>query len=115
MIERLKKYTVPLLFLIFAIAFPAIAQGQTLENPLVTSDIRVIIGRVIKALLGISGAVALLMFVWGGFQWLISGGSPDKIKKGKDTLLWAALGLVIIFTSYTIVTAVITAITSGTV
>jgi len=68
-----------------------------------------LIGRIIKAVLGVVGALALAMFVFGGFTWLTSGGSPDKIKKGKDILMWAVIGLIIIFTSYTLVDFILTA------
>jgi len=50
------------------------------------------------------------MFVYGGLIWLTSGGTPDKIKKGMDVLLWAAIGLVVIFASYTLVDFVFTAL-----
>lgn len=97
---------------------PLIVFGATLENPLGSgsdaADFRVIIGRVIQAMLGLSGTLALLMFVWGGMQWMISGGFPEKIKKGKDTLIWATIGLVVIFTAYTLVSTLIQAITTGT-
>lgn len=86
-----------------------------LQNPLGTTSINSVIGTLIKALLGISGSVALLMFVWGGFQWLISAGNPDRIKKGKETLIWAAIGLAVIFGAYALVNAVIKALESGTV
>lgn len=62
-----------------------------------------LIGRIIKTALGIVGALALAMFIYGGFTWLTSGGSTDKIKKGKDVLMWATIGLVVIFASYTLV------------
>lgn len=62
-----------------------------------------LIGRIIKTVLGIVGALALAMFIYGGLTWLTSGGSPDKIKKGKDILMWAVIGLVVIFSSYTLV------------
>ena len=93
---------------------PLIVFGAKLENPLGESDLRIIIGRVIQALLGLSGTLALLMFVWGGIQWMTSGGVAEKIKKGKDTLIWATIGLVVIFTAYTLVSTLIEAITSGT-
>ncbi|MEK7072915.1 MAG: pilin [Patescibacteria group bacterium] len=90
------------------------AAAPTLPNPLGgTTDIRSIIGRVISAALGISGSIALLMFVWGGLQWLTSGGSPERIKKGKDTIVWAVLGLVLIFGSYAILNFVLGAILSA--
>lgn len=100
---------------LLAAAFPVVAYAQTLYNPLGETDLRVIAGRVIKALLGLSGALALVMFVWGGFEFMTSQGDSAKIKKGKDTLVWAALGLVLIFSAYTLVTAVVNALTTGAV
>ncbi len=68
-----------------------------------------LIGRIIKTVLGVVGALALAMFVFGGFTWLTSAGSADKIKKGKDILIWATIGLIVIFTSYTLVDFILTA------
>ncbi len=48
-------------------------------------------------ILGIVGSLALLMFVWGGFQWLISGGSEKRITAGTTTLKNAVIGLLIVF------------------
>lgn len=97
-------------------AAPTAAPVATeLQNPLGVTDINLFIGKVINAVLGLSGAVALVMFVWGGVQWLISGGSADKIKQAKSTLVSAAIGIVILFTSYTLVNAIIQALASGTV
>lgn len=70
-----------------------------------------IIGRAIKTVLGIIGAIALLMFVYGGLMWMTSGGSPEKIKKAQTTLVWAVLGLVVIFASYTLVDFIIERLT----
>ena len=98
------------------LAAPMTAFAQTvLEDPLSSGgDLRIVIGRVIRAALGLSGAIALCMFVYGGFQWLTSGGSPEKVKSGKSTLTWAVIGLVVIFTAYTLVATLITALTQGT-
>ncbi|MFH1315054.1 MAG: pilin [Candidatus Uhrbacteria bacterium] len=85
-----------------------------LTNPLGDVSIPVIIGRVISAALGLSGSAALLMFVYGGFLWLTSGGSKERIDKGKKTLVWAIIGIVVIFAAYVIVDNLILAITSGT-
>lgn len=84
-----------------------------LENPLgggtgITSVPR-LIGNIIKTILTIVGALALGMFVYGGFTWMTSGGSSEKIQKGKNILIWAVIGLVIIFSSYTLVDFVLTA------
>ena len=89
-------------------AGPVFAQ---LINPLGSqTTIGTLIGRIIKALLGLSGALALLIFVYGGFMWLISAGDPKKVQKGKDSFVWATIGLVVIFTAYTAVDFVIKAL-----
>jgi len=89
------------------------SSGTSLDNPIGVDDPRDIIGNVIKAVLGIVGSLALLMFIYGGFLWVTSAGNDEKIKKGKDILLWASFGLAVIFMSYALVNFVIEAITSG--
>ena len=37
--------------------------------------------------------VSILMFVYAGFLFMTSSGSPEKIKKAKEVLLFAVLGL----------------------
>jgi len=56
-----------------------------------------------KMILGVSGAVTLLFFVYGGFMMLISGGSQERVTKGKQIITGSIIGLVIIFTSYSII------------
>lgn len=68
-----------------------------------------LIGKAIKTVLGILGAVALLIFVYGGFVWMTSGGSPEKIKTARMTLVWAVLGMAVIFLSYAAVDFVLKA------
>lgn len=70
-----------------------------------------LIGRVIKAALGVVGSIALAMFIWGGFLWMTAHGDSGQVTKGKDTMLWATLGLIVIFSAYTIVNFVIKGIT----
>jgi hypothetical protein len=57
-------------------------------------------------ILGIVGALTLLMFVYGGVTMIISGGSADKVKKGKDIIIGSGVGLMIVFGSYLIVSFV---------
>jgi len=87
--------------------------GSTqLYNPLgSTNSIQSVIGRAINSLLGIVGSLALLMFVYGGLMWMTSAGASDKVKKGKDIILWSAVGLVVIFSAYALTKFVITALT----
>lgn len=100
-----KRFTI---FCLLALV-PTLAFAASLENPLGTTSLYELIGRLIKALLGLSGAAALLMFVWGGFLWLTSRGESAQVTKGKDTLKWATFGLIVIFAAYMLVNLVITA------
>lgn len=54
-------------------------------------------------ILGLVGSLALLAFVYGGVVFLISGGSSEKVEKGKQILIGAVIGLVIVFASYMII------------
>ncbi|MDD5625640.1 MAG: pilin [Patescibacteria group bacterium] len=74
-----------------------------LPQPLGHRSPAVIIGDVLKYILGFVGVIALVMFVYGGFTWMTSGGSPDKIKTGKNAIVWAVIGMAFIFLSYAIV------------
>lgn len=92
------------------------AAGTNLENPLMINgvpvkDVPTLMGLIIKATLGLTGSVALLFFIYGGFLWLTAAGNPDKIKKGRGTLVWAAIGLAFIFLSYIIANFIIQALT----
>ncbi len=93
-------------------AYPVLA-ATALTNPLGQTSIPKIIGNIVKALLGLSGALALFVFVWSGVLMIIAAGNPEKIKKAKDSLIWATIGLVVIFTSYTLVATLITALSTG--
>lgn len=59
--------------------------------------------RAANLILGIVGSLALVMFIYGGFMFLISTGSADKIKQAKDIIIAAVIGLVIVFSSYMII------------
>lgn len=72
----------------------------SVTNPLNSNSIPGLIGNVISWLLKIIGALALALFFYGGFQWLTSAGNDKKVSAGKDTLFWAAVGLICVFLSY---------------
>jgi len=104
-------------FLFFSIFLPAFAGdsacpggGVCITNPLAAGGIdsfQTLIGRAINSILGVVGSLALVMFVYGGLLWMTSGGSNEQVKKGRDILIWATVGLVIIFSAYGLVRFVI--------
>ena len=73
------------------------------ESPESTMTLEMWIGQFINGFLSLFGALSFLMFVYGGFLWITSGGNSDKVKKGKDTIFWAIIAIVVIFSSYAII------------
>jgi hypothetical protein len=69
-----------------------------------------VVGRLVKESLKYIGAITLLIFLYGGFLWLTSGGNAEQVKSGADTVLWAVVGLFIIFSSYAILDLVLDAL-----
>lgn len=109
--SHMKKYRdIPTALVIFFTALPA--RAVELKNPLGTESVPKLINNIIDAVLGFTGAVALLMFIYGGLLWLTSRGAPDKVKKGRDVMVLAAVGLLIIFSSYGLVRFVFRAFSS---
>jgi len=84
-------------------------------NQLNEKDLPKIIGNLIKTALGVVGSIALAMFVYGGILWMtgstsVSGGATKKdILKAKSILVWSTLGIIMILSSYVIVSFVMQA------
>lgn len=81
--------------------------GAVLPNPLGTTNINIFAARIISYVLGLVGTISLLFFIYGGLIWMTSTGSADKIKKGRDILVWAVIGMAVVFTAYILVKFVI--------
>jgi len=83
-------------------------QNCTLTNPLagITTP-QALLGKILQGIFGVTGSLALVMFVLGGLTWMTSAGNPEKVKKGRDMLIWAAIGLFVVFSAYTLVTFVL--------
>lgn len=58
---------------------------------------------VVRAVMQISGVVLFIMFIIGGYNLLLSGGDPKKLEQGRNTLMYAILGLVLIVVAYLII------------
>lgn len=93
------------------IAFPFFAYAAQLPNPLPVNDPESLALQILKVFLGFLALIALIMFIYGGFMMLTSAGNADRIKKAKNTLVWAAAGVIIILGSYSFLRFVFTLFT----
>ena len=82
------------------------ASGSTnsvkLNNPIGIETVDGLVAKIIKIFLGLIGTISLIMFIYGGIMILTSAGTETKIKTGKETLVWASLGVLLVFASYAI-------------
>lgn len=75
--------------------------GPTLEE-----SIKKIMGAVFFAL----GIAAVAVIVLGGVTYVTSQGDPGKVKKGRDTIIYGLVGLVVALLAFAIVTFVLNAL-----
>lgn len=64
--------------------------------------------------LGIIGALSVIMLVWGGLRYILSGGDSKKVTDAKNTILYAIIGLIIAVLAYAIVNFVLNTLSSVT-
>jgi hypothetical protein len=72
-----------------------------------STDIRVIIARIIRVALSLLGIILVCIILYGGFLYMTSGGSEEKIANAKRIIINGVIGLAIILSSYAITLFVI--------
>lgn len=77
------------------------------------TDATDVIINIVNAVLGILGLVAVVFIIIGGVNYMTSNGDAAKLKKAKDTILYAVIGLVICALAFAIVNTVIRIINEG--
>ncbi len=100
------------------LALPLAASAISYLDPsdslgLGTADLKDTVINIINWVLGLLGIVAVIMVLYGGFQWLTAGGSEDKVASAKKILQSAVIGLIIILLAWAIVNYVLS--TAGNV
>ena len=75
----------------------------SLPNPLASDNFEDFITSLIRSLTVIASPILVLMIVWGGFTFVVSGGKPEKAKKGRDIIKYAIIGFAIIVFAWIIV------------
>ncbi len=73
------------------------------------TDARTFILNVTNFALGFLGLLAVVIVIYGGFLVLFSGGEPDKAKKGKQAVMYAAMGILLIMGSFALVNTILLA------
>jgi len=69
-------------------------------------DLKGTITLVMQWAFGFLGILAVLIILWGGYTWMTAGGDTDKVETAKKILRNGIIGLIIILTSYMIVSTI---------
>lgn len=120
---------IPALVLIFAGATTLITAPSTYAandicgNPNISSEVKAAHGcggndttlpsavtSILKAIILVCGLVSVAFIIIGGVQYMTSSGDAAKIKKAKDTILYAVIGLIVCALAFAIVNFVIESI-----
>src|SRR3989338_7840586 len=106
-------------FVFISFGTPAFAQTEFIEEGAIAAGLPltspiVIIANIIRILLGLLGFIFLFLVMRAGFQWMTSGGDATKIAKIRKSLTNAIVGLIIIFSAYSITSFVLNALLGGT-
>ena len=112
MIIAVMAFSVGLLAPISVSAAGELNEGATAaHNADTPTSLTKVIGDITNVALFIIGAVSVLMLIYGGIRYTISGGDEKAITSAKNTILYAVIGIVVAVAAYAIVNFVITALT----
>lgn len=102
-----------LIILLALLIAPVMVSALELNYPVINNitlesgmQLNELVGWLYSFIVGIAGLAAFVALVWGGVQWMTSGGSPSKIFEAKDRISSALLGLIIILMSYLILNTI---------
>ena len=117
----MKKFIIPALGLVAVLSIfvfnvnLAFGQVQGLIDPSDTpaslagatgnygGSLRMAMTTIVNYFLFFLGLIATIMVIYGGFLYITSGGDDAQTEKGKNILLYAAIGIIIILISYALV------------
>jgi len=117
----MKKFITALLLLAPMSAFAqADAVNNLGTNALYNSnlgqrDLKDSIAQIINVLLGFLGVIAVLIILLGGFKWMTSQGSSEKVDEAKKLIGAGIVGLIIILAAYAIARFVLEEVYNATV
>ena len=84
------------------------SKGLSEVNPGANTDLMGQIQLILNAVYVVVGIVAVVMIILGGISYATSQGDAAKVKKGKDTILYGIIGLVVVLLAFAITSFVLT-------
>lgn len=72
-----------------------------------------VFNRITSILLFVVGAVAVIMLIFGGIRYIVSGGDQANVTAAKNTILYAIIGIIVALLAYAAVKFVTTSLLTG--
>ena len=88
------------------------ARGDNTPSNLLNGETSIIRRGINLMLYGI-GVLSVIMLIFGGFRYIVSGGQKEKVTAAKNTILYAIIGLLVAVFAYAIINFVIMTVISG--
>ncbi len=78
--------------------------GQAIEGPLEgVSTLGDIVNKIVSLLIPLAGIILLFVLIWGGYDFMMSRGQPDKLKGAQAKITTGIIGFVLLIFAYAIV------------
>lgn len=71
------------------------------------ADFPTLFNRLLTLVIAISALLVFLYLIWGGIDWITSGGDKGKTEQARQKIVAAVIGLIIVAASYAILTLVL--------
>lgn len=78
-----------------------------------SSNLMTVVGTVIRAVLGLLGAIFIILMIIAGYSWMTASGNEQKVEKALSSIKRAVIGLVITLSSYAIWTFIFEKLIKG--
>ena len=78
----------------------------SIKDPFKGKSLLEIISRVIRLILSLIVMAAVIVIIIAGFRMIVGGSNPAQLKTAKTSIIWAIVGMVVAFMSFTIVAIV---------
>ena len=56
-----------------------------------------------QMIISVGGIMVLLYFIWGSVDWIVAGGDQSKIQKGRDRMIQAVIGMILLAGSFVLI------------
>lgn len=79
-----------------------------------SDEVPTLIGNMVGSILALIGVIFFVLMVYGGFLWMTAHGDSGQVDKGRETIIGAVIGIIIVAASYALTSFILSAPTGGT-